>query len=236
MLACPSQAVRRALLALTAGLALGPAPAARALSSAIQPGPPPYWSELPATDEPLDDGDLGPEGLPVPRLGAAVEASLAPVEPLRLLFPVPGGKRVGLEKHFLARRGRKQHHAVDIGAARNTPIRAVADGTIQRLRRSRRGGVSLEQVDSQGRYCFYYAHLQRYAPGLKVGQHVSRDDLLGFVGSSGAARGPHLHFSVLELGEEKECWKGTLVDPYPLLQLDAPPPPVAEQPSRLLAE
>lgn len=187
-------------------------------------------------DEPLDDGDVGQEGLPVPQLGGAVASTLAPVEPLRLLFPVPGGKRVGLEKGFLAHRGRRLHHAVDIGAPRNTPIRAVADGTIQRLRRSRRGGISVEQIDRAGRYCFYYAHLQRYAPGLKAGQAVTRDDLLGFVGSTGAARGPHLHFSVLELGEEKECWKGTLVDPYPLLQLDPAPPPLAEEPARMLAE
>ena len=51
-----------------------------------------------------------------------------------------------------------------------------------------------------------------------------------------ACRGPHLHFSVLELGEEKGCWKGTLIDPYPLLQLDARPPPVAKRRSRVLAE
>jgi murein DD-endopeptidase MepM/ murein hydrolase activator NlpD len=224
------------LLALTACLALGTAPAARAASSAILPVPPPYWSELPPSDEPLDDGDLGQEGLPAPRVGTAVESATPPVEPLRLLFPVPGGKRTGLEKHFLAHRGRRLHHAVDIGAPRNSPIRAVADGTIQRLRRSRRGGISLEEIDRTGRYCFYYAHLQRYAPGLKAGQEVSRDDLLGFVGSTGAARGPHLHFSVLELGEEKECWKGTLVDPYPLLDLAPPSPPRAEEPSRVLAE
>ncbi len=228
----PSQAVRRSLSALAVGLCLAAAGPARALNAAALPVPPPYSSEAPdpVLDEPLDDG-FGEER------AAPTAADTAPeVPPLRLMFPVPGGKKVGLERHFLARRGRKLHHAVDIGAPRNTPIRAVADGTIQRLRRSRRGGISVEQVDREGRYCFYYAHLQRYAPGLKVGQEVSRDDLLGFVGSTGAARGPHLHFSVLELGEEKECWKGTLVDPYPLLELYPAEPPAVEEPQRMLAE
>lgn len=193
--------------------------------------PPPYWAEAPdpVPDEPLDGGVVEDAAQTVPTPAQAAST-------LRLMFPVPGGKKLGLDHHFLARRGRKLHHAVDIGAPRNTPIRAVADGTIQRLRRSRRGGISVEQIDREGRYCFYYAHLQRYAPGLKVGQEISRDDLLGFVGSTGAARGPHLHFSVLELGEEKECWKGTLVDPYPLLELNPAEPPAVEEPQRMLAE
>ncbi len=224
----PSQAARRALLALTLCLPLAGAGPARALTITV-PGPPPYWSEPPALDGEVLDATFGEDG------AAGGEAAPA-VTPPRLLFPVPGGRQTGLDGHFAARRGRKRHHAVDIGAPRRTPVRAVANGTIQRLRRSRRGGISVEQVDREGRYCFYYAHLQGYAPRLQVGQEVARDDLLGFVGSTGSARGPHLHFSVLELGGEKECWKGMLIDPYPLLELNPSEPPADEAPARVLAE
>jgi murein DD-endopeptidase MepM/ murein hydrolase activator NlpD len=162
--------------------------------------------ELEAIEPPAESGEAGP--------------AEEPVGPGPLLFPVAGGRQTGLEKHFLSRRGRRLHHAVDIVAPRNTPIRAVADGTIVRLHRSRRGGIGVEQVDASGEYCFYYAHLQRYAPGLKVGQSVSRDDLLGFVGSTGRAAGPHLHFQVMKLDANGDCWLGsTPIDPYPLLEL-----------------
>jgi len=158
---------------------------------------------------------------PLPWAESALPRSERPPRStLPLLFPVPGGRAVGLETHFLSHRGRRLHHAVDIQAPRHTPIRAVAAGTIVRLRRSPLGGIGVEQRDASGRYCFYYAHLQRYAPGLKVGQTIGRDDLLGFVGSTGRARGPHLHFQVfaLEGGPAESCWSGTPLDPAPLLQ------------------
>jgi murein DD-endopeptidase MepM/ murein hydrolase activator NlpD len=68
-----------------------------------------------------------------------------------------------------------------------------------------------------GVYCYYYAHLDRYAEGLQEGKRVERGDIIGFVGSTGDANAnaPHLHLAIFELGPEKQWWKGTAIDPYP---------------------
>jgi murein DD-endopeptidase MepM/ murein hydrolase activator NlpD len=124
-----------------------------------------------------------------------------------------------LEGHFAQRRdrGRRAHEAVDILAPRNTPIRAVEDGTIAKLYISKGGGgITIYQFDPGGRFCYYYAHLERYAPGLKEGQPVSRGDILGYVGTTGNAppNTPHLHFAIFELDEGRQWWKGRPLDPY----------------------
>jgi murein DD-endopeptidase MepM/ murein hydrolase activator NlpD len=68
-------------------------------------------------------------------------------------------------------------------------------------------------------YAYYYAHLDHYADGIKEGMDIKRGDLIGYVGVTGNAdpNAPHLHFAVFELTPEKQWWKGTPVDPYPLL-------------------
>ena len=70
-----------------------------------------------------------------------------------------------------------------------------------------------------GVYCYYYAHLDRYAEGLHEGMRVERGQVIGFVGSSGNANvgSPHLHFAVFELGPGKEWWKGKAINPYSAL-------------------
>jgi peptidoglycan LD-endopeptidase LytH len=67
--------------------------------------------------------------------------------------------------------------------------------------------------------CYYYAHLDRYADGLREGEHVARGATIGFVGSTGNADPgvPHLHFAVFELGPEKQWWKGKAINPYSAL-------------------
>ena len=110
----------------------------------------------------------------------------------------------------------RPHEAVDILAPRNTPIRAVEDGTIAKLFESKAGGTTVYQFDPSGRFCYYYAHLERYAPGLHDGQHVSQGEVIGFVGTSGNAppNTPHLHFAVFELDADRHWWKGRAIDPY----------------------
>jgi peptidoglycan LD-endopeptidase LytH len=82
------------------------------------------------------------------------------------------------------------------------------------------GGISIYQFDPTGTYCYYYAHLDRYADGLKEGQHVRRGDVIGYVGSTGNASptAPHLHFSIFRLGPERQWWKGEPINPYPALK------------------
>jgi len=66
---------------------------------------------------------------------------------------------------------------------------------------------------------YYYAHLDRYAPGLHEGQRLSRGDPIGAVGSTGnaSAEGPHLHFAISAMGPNDRWWQGRPINPYPLL-------------------
>ena len=114
------------------------------------------------------------------------------------------------------RGGSRAHEAVDILMPRGTPIHAVTDGTIAKLFFSKAGGITLYQFDMDGRLCYYYAHLERYADGLHEGQHVSKGEVLGYVGTSGNAppSTPHLHFAVFELNADRKWWQGRPLDPY----------------------
>jgi murein DD-endopeptidase MepM/ murein hydrolase activator NlpD len=117
------------------------------------------------------------------------------------------------------REGGKPHEATDILAPRGTPIQAVEDGVIQKLFLSKPGGLTIYQFDREGMYCYYYAHLDRYADGLREGMPVKRGDLIGYVGTTGNAppQTPHLHFAIFRLGPERHWWQGTALDPYPVL-------------------
>jgi peptidoglycan LD-endopeptidase LytH len=110
-----------------------------------------------------------------------------------------------------------RHEAIDILAPRGTPVHAAVSGTIRKLFLSKQGGNTIYQFDETEVYCYYYAHLDGYAKGLREGMQVARGDVIGYVGSTGNAdaRTPHLHFAIFELGPEKQWWKGKAVNPYP---------------------
>ena len=67
---------------------------------------------------------------------------------------------------------------------------------------------------------YYYAHLERYAEGLREGDHVRAGQLLGTVGTSGNAPKdtPHLHFAIFRLTDQKRWWEGSPIDPYEVLK------------------
>ena len=113
-------------------------------------------------------------------------------------------------------RGRRAHEAVDILVPRGTPVHAVEDGTIEKLFLSRQGGITVYQFDPSKRFCYYYAHLERYAPGLREEQAVSRGDVIGYVGTTGNAppNTPHLHFAIFELTPDRHWWQGKPIDPW----------------------
>ncbi|MDQ3388954.1 MAG: M23 family metallopeptidase, partial [Gemmatimonadota bacterium] len=106
-----------------------------------------------------------------------------------------------------------------IHAPRGTPVLAVADGSILRLHGGSRGGNSIYHLDADGFTRYYYAHLDRYAAGLRPGQKVKEGEVIGYVGDSGnASPGDfHLHFSVAVLRDARRWWEGTNLNPYPLL-------------------
>jgi murein DD-endopeptidase MepM/ murein hydrolase activator NlpD len=138
-----------------------------------------------------------------------------------LAMPVDGIDGDDLRDTFHETRGgTRRHEALDIMAPRGTPVRAVRDGHIEKLFTSYAGGLTIYQFEPTGEYAYYYAHLDRYAPGLSEGQVVSRGELIGFVGSTGnaSADAPHLHFAIFHLGPERRWWDGLPLNPYPLLK------------------
>ena len=158
--------------------------------------------------------------LPTPRAKSSrAPASVAtagdlPRESLRM--PIDGMDVESLKGGFDERRGGRPHEAVDLLSPRNTPVHAVERGTIAKLFDSKAGGHTIYEFDPDGRLCYYYAHLERYADGLREGQAVSKGDVIGYVGTSGNAppNTPHLHFAVFELDEDQRWWKGKAIDPY----------------------
>lgn len=137
-----------------------------------------------------------------------------------LIVPVQGVAPDALEDTFRDARGDdRNHEALDIMAPRGTPVLAVTDGHVEKLFDSKPGGLTIYQFDPAGRHAYYYAHLDRYAPGLEEGDAVEQGQVIGYVGSTGNASddAPHLHFAIFVLGPEKRWWEGTAVNPYPLL-------------------
>ncbi len=138
-----------------------------------------------------------------------------------LLIPVQGVTAAQLDDTFSdARAQGRVHEAIDIMAPRGTPVLAVADGTVEKLFDSVPGGLTIYQFEPSGRYAYYYAHLDRYADGLGEKQAIRRGQVIGYVGSTGNADpfAPHLHFAIFVLGPERQWWKGTAINPYPVLK------------------
>ena len=135
---------------------------------------------------------------------------------LDLAIPVSGTDKASLYDSFSDGRGERKHEAIDIHAARGTPVIAVGDGCVVKLFRSVPGGITLYQFDPEGNFAYYYAHLDRYADGVKEGTELKRGDVLGYVGTTGNAppNAPHLHFGIFRLGSDKRWWAGTAVNPY----------------------
>ncbi len=144
-------------------------------------------------------------------------AAVPPSAVSDLLLPVQGVQPSELADTFTqARSEGRVHDAIDIMAPRGSPVLAVNDGRVVKLFTSVRGGLTVYQFDPQDRVIYYYAHLDRYAPGLVEGQPLHRGDVVGFVGSTGnaSAEAPHLHFEIELLGPKKEWWHGTSINPF----------------------
>jgi peptidoglycan LD-endopeptidase LytH len=182
----------------------------------------------PAAPSPADreaaPGTARPPASPAPSpvVPPAASTSDPDLARRRLLVPVQGILDRDLHDTFNESRGggARVHEALDIMAPRNTPVLAVEDGRIAKLFVSDQGGLTIYQFDPSETYTYYYAHLERYADGLKEGDPVRRGQVLGYVGTSGnsAKDAPHLHFAVFRLTPEKKWWQGTPLNPYPLFR------------------
>lgn len=145
---------------------------------------------------------------------SATEADAPAIGP-----PFESLKRTELQESFNEIHHGHRHEAIDIMKPRGTPILAVSDGTIVKLFHSVPGGITIYEFDNSGTYCYYYAHLDRYAEGLREGIKVSRGQVIGYVGISGnaEANAPQLHFAINRLDSQKRWWTGEPIDPYPIL-------------------
>ena len=173
-----------------------------------------------------------PTSAPASTAPAPVPAPDGDASHLSLSMPVKGKVAADLTDTFTdARSEGRSHDAIDIMAAAGTPVLAVADGHVEKLFTSERGGLTVYQFEPTGRYAYYYAHLQRYAAGLAEKQAIRRGEVIGYVGSTGNASpdAPHLHFAIFMLGPERRWWQGTAINPYPVLIRGQPPtqPPAA---------
>jgi murein DD-endopeptidase MepM/ murein hydrolase activator NlpD len=104
----------------------------------------------------------------------------------------------GARFHPVLRRFRP-HRGVDFSAPAGTPVRAVANGIVTFAGRSGAYGNQIE-IEHQQPYASSYSHLQRFARDVKSGATVRKGQVIGYVGSSGMATGPHLHFMLFENG------------------------------------
>ena len=114
----------------------------------------------------------------------------------------------------------RPHLGVDYAAPRGTPIRAVGDGTIVRIGWNGGSGKMIK-IRHNSIYQTAYLHLNGYAKGLKRHSKVKQGQIIGYVGSTGLATGPHLHFSFYE--------NGRYVDPLGRKFPSADPVPESEQ-------
>ncbi|GGX77716.1 peptidoglycan DD-metalloendopeptidase family protein [Massilia dura] len=200
--------------------AVTPAPSV-APAAAPAPAPASAPAPAPAAGVPLPASDLPGVQPPVPVPPAATSFDID-VKPTigPLLVPVAGVSPKELADTFGQARGsERQHEALDIPAAKGTPVLAVADGKVVKLFTSKPGGLTVYQFDPSEKYAYYYAHLDSYAPELKEGQPIRRGQMIGHVGVTGNSDpdAPHLHFAIFELAADKKWWEGTPVNPYPYL-------------------
>ena len=156
---------------------------------------------------------------PAPPYANALDATAQRLASYELVIPVTGVIKRDLHDTYSELRGGRLHEALDIHAPRGTPVVAVGDGRVAKLFKSVEGGLTVYQFDPSEQFAYYYAHLDRYDSGLAEGKVLKRGDPVGAVGTTGNAPpdAPHLHFAIFRLGPEKRWWKGSPVNPYPLL-------------------
>jgi murein DD-endopeptidase MepM/ murein hydrolase activator NlpD len=115
----------------------------------------------------------------------------------------------------------RAHKGTDFAAPIGTPIRATADGVVTFVgQQTGYGNVIMLKHD--GRYSTVYAHLSRFAPETRQGARVHQGDTIGFVGQTGWATGPHLHYELRVDGEPRDPMTVALPMATPVTDQDRP--------------
>lgn len=217
----------RSVEPLEASPATNALPAIVSRPAAVPVPPEPSPTATIGPDEPLVSVEVLAAIAPVPEAPPSAEV-VPPIRasalPRPIIIPVKGVIRSAIRDSFDEGRGDHRHEAIDILAPRGTPVIAADAGVVTKLFTSDAGGLTIYVFDPDERFCYYYAHLDRYAGDLHEGQQLRRGQVIGYVGTSGNAREdtPHLHFALIRLDVEKRRWKGTYVNPYPLLAESTP--------------
>lgn len=147
---------------------------------------------------------------------------------IKLNYPVSGPitQLFGENPQFYKRWGYAGHNGIDWGIPVGTPIKAAADGTVDKVDFENGGYgnfVRMSHMDGNTKYNTYYAHL--HSTAVKAGQKISAGTVVGFSGNTGASTGPHLHFGVKIDGQNPD-YRGYL-DPMPYLTGTAPSSPAS---------
>lgn len=117
--------------------------------------------------------------------------------------PINGARlssNYGMRKHPILGYN-KMHRGTDFAATKGTPVMASGDGKIIRARWCGGGGKCVK-IKHNSTYLTIYAHLSKFASGIKEGTRVKQGRIIGYVGSTGMSTGPHLHYEVIENGKK----------------------------------
>ena len=112
-----------------------------------------------------------------------------------------------ISSHFTNRRFHpvlkiyRAHHGVDYAAPTGTPVHSVGDGKVIKKGYQKRGGGRYVKIKHNSVYSTTYMHFSRFAKGIKVGDFVHQGQVIGYVGQSGIATGPHLDFRFYKNGK-----------------------------------
>lgn len=109
----------------------------------------------------------------------------------------------------------RAHKGVDFAAPMGTRVKVTADGIVSLVGKQNSYG-NVIMVNHQGRYTTVYGHLSRFAKGLHQGQHVAQGDVIGYVGMTGWATGPHLHYEFRVNGQQHDPLRVALPDAKPI--------------------
>lgn len=115
----------------------------------------------------------------------------------------------------------RSHKGVDFAAPTGTKVRATADGVVSFIGRDGGYGNAI-RVSHQGQYTTVYGHLSRFASKLHHGQRVSQGQVIGYVGKTGLASGPHLHYEFKILGKSQNPMRVALPEATPISHSDRP--------------
>jgi len=94
----------------------------------------------------------------------------------------------------------RPHHGVDYAAPSGTPVHTIGDGIVIKKGYQKNGGGNYLKIKHNANYTTVYMHLRGFARGIHVGKRLKQGDLIGYVGATGLATGPHLDFRVFRNG------------------------------------